>query len=165
MEYARSGRVVRLDVAAGNDRIAASVRGTSAIPYEVAIDWRERRLHSVCDCPVGRSCKHGAAAAILAAEGGIRDAADGAVDSWLQAITTRSFEGTEPRREHVLYVLDVRESYYVPRVEVTARAVTLLRHGERSMGRPIDLSNLAQGTGRYATRSIVPSEGSLACAG
>ncbi|HEX3458064.1 MAG TPA: SNF2-related protein, partial [Candidatus Baltobacteraceae bacterium] len=152
MDYARSGRVVRLDVAR-NDRIAASVRGTSAIPYEVAIDWREgqRRLHSICDCPVGRNCKHGAAAAILAAEGGMRDAADGAVDSWLQAITTRRFEGTEPRREHVLYLLDVRESYYVPRVEVTARVVTLLKNGERSMGRVIDFSNLAQGTGRYAT--------------
>ena len=87
-------------------------RGTSAISYEVTIDWREgeRRLRSVCDCPIGRSCKHGAAAAILAAEGGMRDAADGAVDSWLQAITSRRFEGTEPRREHVLYVLDVRES-------------------------------------------------------
>ncbi len=153
MDYARSGRVVRLDDAAGNDRIAASVRGTSAIPYEVAIDWceGERRLRSVCDCPIGRSCKHGAAAAILAAEGGMRDAADGAVDSWLQAITTRRFEGTEPRREHVLYVLDVRESYYVPRVEVTPRAVTLLKYGERSMGSAIDLSRLAQGTGRYAT--------------
>ena len=153
MDYARSGRVVRLDVAAGNDRIAASVRGTSAIPYEVAIDWREgeRRLRSVCDCPIGRSCKHGAAAAILAAEGGMRDAADGAVDSWLQAITARRFEGTEPRREHVLYVLDVRESYYVPRVNVTPRVVTLLKHGERPMGRAIDLSILAQGTGRYAT--------------
>lgn len=153
MDYARSGRVVRLDVAAGNDRIAASVRGTSAIPYEVAIDWREgeRRLRSVCDCPIGRSCKHGAAAAILAAEGGMRDAADGAVDSWLQTITGRRFEGAEPRREHVLYLLDVRESYYVPRVEVTARIIALLKHGERSMGRAIDLSNLAQGSGRYAT--------------
>ncbi len=152
MDYARSGRVVRLDTA-GNDRIAASVRGTSAIPYEVAIDWREdqRRLRSVCDCPIGRSCKHAAAAAILAAEGGMRDAADGAVDSWLQAITTRRLEGTERRREHVLYLLDVRESYYVPRVDLSPRVVTLLKHGERSMGRPIDFSTLAQGTGRYAT--------------
>ncbi|HZZ00582.1 MAG TPA: SNF2-related protein, partial [Candidatus Baltobacteraceae bacterium] len=151
--YARSGRVVRLDVAAGNGRIEASVRGTSAVPYEVVIEWHAgaRRLHSICDCPIGRNCKHAAAAAILAAEGGTRDAADGAVDSWLQTITAQRFESTEPRREHVLYLLDVRESYYVPRVDLISRVATLLNNGERSMGRTVDLSILAQGTGRYAT--------------
>jgi superfamily II DNA or RNA helicase len=152
LSYARSGRVVRLDVSA-NGRIEASVRGTSAVPYEVAIEWHAgaRRLHGICDCPMIRNCKHAAAAAILAAEGGTRDAADGAVDSWLQAITAQRFESSEPRREHVLYVLDVRESYYVPRVDLIPRIATLLKNGERSMGRTIDLSILAQGTGRYAT--------------
>jgi superfamily II DNA or RNA helicase len=153
MGYARSGRVVRLDAAAGNGRIEASVRGTSALPYEVVIEWREgeRRLRSTCDCPIGRNCKHGAAAAILAAEGGARDAADGAVDSWLQAITAQRFESTAPRREYVIYLLDVRESYYVPRVELIARVATLLKNGERSMGRAIELAHLGQGTGRYTT--------------
>jgi superfamily II DNA or RNA helicase len=151
MGYARSGRVVRLDVAA-SDRIEASVRGSSAVPYEVAIEWRqgERRLRTVCDCPMVRNCKHGAAVAITAAEGGTRDAADGAVDSWLQSITAQRFETAQPRREHLLYVLDVRESYYVPRVELTARVVTLLKNGDQSMGRTIDVGTLAQGTGRYA---------------
>ncbi len=106
---------------------------------------------SACDCPIGRNCKHGAAAAILAAEGGTRDAADGAVDSWLQAITAQRFESSEPRREHVLYVLGIRESYYVPRVDLVPRIATRLKDGELSMGRAVDLSTLAQGTGRYAT--------------
>ena len=163
MEYARSGRVVWLDVAAGNDRIAASVRGTSAVPYEVAIDWREgeRRLRSVCDCPIGRSCKHGAAAAILAAEGGMRDAADGAVDSWLQSITARPFEGAA--REHVLYVLDVRESYYVPRVDLAPRVITLLKDGEARWAARSIYPTSRKAPDVMRPRPIAPSEGSRAC--
>ena len=34
---------------------------------------------------------------------------------------------------------------------MTPRTVTLLKRGERSMGSAIELSKLAQGTGRYAT--------------
>ncbi|MBV8490862.1 MAG: hypothetical protein JO199_10075, partial [Candidatus Eremiobacteraeota bacterium] len=71
--YARSGRVLRLDVSADGRSIEATVRGSSAIPYEVAVAVRPRHgrvyLHGSCDCPVAVNCKHCAAAAILAAEG------------------------------------------------------------------------------------------------
>ena len=164
--YARAGRVVRLELDDADDRIEATVRGTSTVPYEVEVVVGERpggkrSLHTWCDCPVGERCKHAAAAAILAAEKIARealkieerprDAADGAVDSWLQTMTAHRVDAVDPHREHVRYVLDVREAYYVPRLEFTARAVSPRAQGEVTPGRSVDFAQLAQGSARYAS--------------
>lgn len=129
------------------------MRGTSTIPYEVAMSVRARNgrawVSGTCDCPVGGNCKHCAAAAILVAEGGKADAADGAVASWLETLTSRQPATQRAGQDELLYVLLVREVYYVPKIELSARVVSRNKTDDLTNGRAVEFSNLAHGGGRH----------------
>ncbi|HEY8322759.1 MAG TPA: hypothetical protein VIG46_13295, partial [Candidatus Baltobacteraceae bacterium] len=80
-----------------------------------------------------------------------RDAADGAVDSWIETLSARNGNGVSARagKDHVRYAIDVREHYYVPAFRLSAFAVTGLRTGDPGATRTIELRTLAQGTGKH----------------
>src|SRR5581483_5319102 len=72
-----------------------------------------------------------------------RDAADGAVDSWIESVAAAAAEEPAPfERDHVRYTIDVRERYYVPHFELAAFAVPVLKSGIGS-ARPYDLRGLS----------------------
>jgi len=80
-----------------------------------------------------------------------RDAADGAVDSWIETLSARNGNGAPARaaKDHVRYAIDVREHYYVPAFRLSAFAVTGLRTGDPGATRAVELRTLAQGTGKH----------------
>ncbi|HKU80546.1 MAG TPA: SNF2-related protein, partial [Candidatus Tumulicola sp.] len=81
------------------------------------------------------------------------DAADGAVDSWLERLGS-SAQRQRPPRAHVRYVLDRREIYYVPRVELEAYVVTASLDGTLGGQRPVDVATL----GRLGSATITPAD-------
>lgn len=84
------------------------------------------------------------------------DAADGAVDSWLERLGT-SAQRPRPSRTQVRYVLDRREIYYVPRVELEAYVVTPAQDGTLASQRLADigaLGRLGSSTVNAADRTI-----------
>lgn len=162
MNYARIGKVLR--IAPGEKgAIEACVEGSAATPYDVTIEAvqgkRGFRLATYCSCPVQYRCKHGAAAAI-AALGSMRknapgaltsayDPADPAVFAWLRRLEAYSEANPVGRRgEHIRYVLDLVDGG--PHVTLIARVVSMLKSGELSMGRAVDLQNLNHTARDYA---------------
>ena len=79
------------------------------------------------------------------------DAADGAVDSWLERLDVASSGGAPVSRTHVRYVLARREVYYVPRLEFEAYAATVLRDGTIANLRRVDILNVGKLGGSYVT--------------
>jgi superfamily II DNA or RNA helicase len=71
----------------------------------------------------------------------MRDAADGAVDSWVEAVAASTAGSPRLPREHVAYTIEIQEQYYVPRFVLNA-------YGG---GRRVDLSTLATASGKVAT--------------
>jgi superfamily II DNA or RNA helicase len=71
----------------------------------------------------------------------MRDAADGAVDSWIESVST-SIAGTNGRpRDAIDYTIDVTEQFYVPRLVLNAFAG----------GRRVELSALATANAKHVT--------------
>ena len=140
------------DVRIEADRVTASVAGSNDKPYSVVVHIGERAGRRVlmgrCSCPVVVDCKHAAAAAVAAcsrfATPSKRDAADGAVDSWVEAVTSHGHTTREtPTRDHLRYAIEVREHFYVPRFHLAAYTVGVLKAGERGLPRSYDLHTLA----------------------
>lgn len=91
---------------------------------------------------------------VLRVEG---DAADGAVESWLERLDAAG-AGPTPSRTHVRYVVTRREIYYVPRIEIEAYAASVLRDGTLSSLRPVDILN----TGKLGSTSVTPADRTIA---
>ncbi|MBV9271032.1 MAG: hypothetical protein JO165_08060, partial [Candidatus Eremiobacteraeota bacterium] len=99
------------------------------------------------------------------ARDGKRDAADGAVDSWVEAVAASQAGGAHVvGREHVRYTIDVREHFYVPRFELAAYVVQMMRSGESSAAKRLELASLGGGNAKYIT-SVDRTIGRLAVAG
>src|SRR5579864_5286180 len=79
----------------------------------------------------------------------VRDAADGAVDSWIESVAAGAAGATEAfERDHVRYAIDVRERYYVPHFELRAYAVPVLKSGIGSP-REYDLRGLSTASAKH----------------
>ncbi len=83
-----------------------------------------------------------------------RDAADGAVDSWIEALLSAQSSEPAPARDHLRYTIDVQEHYYVPRFHLAAYVVPVYRIGTHGAPRLQDLRTLAQAGGKY----VLPSD-------
>ena len=68
MGYARSGRVVDLDLTTGGRLLYGLVQGSGPRPYSVVITTAGDGWSGQCSCPVGYACKH-IAAVMIAAQG------------------------------------------------------------------------------------------------
>jgi len=81
-----------------------------------------------------------------------RDAADGAVDSWTEAVAALYTETpTAAARDQLRYVVDVREHFYVPRFHLSAHVVALSRESAITAQRLYDLRSLATASAKYVT--------------
>ena len=79
-----------------------------------------------------------------------RDAADGAVDSWIESlVSSASPETRDPARDHLRYTIDVEEHFYVPRFQVAAYVVPVYKGGSHGAPRPYDLRTLAQASAKH----------------
>lgn len=80
------------------------------------------------------------------------DAADGAVDSWIESVATLHAGGAAKAvaRDHVRYVVDLQEHYYVPRFSINAYLVPVLKNGTHGPARRYELNNLATASGKHA---------------
>jgi superfamily II DNA or RNA helicase len=76
-----------------------------------------------------------------------RDAADGAVDSWVERLSAAAVPRTKAAGTQVHYVLSARETYYVPRVSIAAFLAPTLRDGTLGKARPIEPSALGSAGG------------------
>lgn len=157
-EYARSGRILHMQVDRTRRTVTGVVRGSAWTPYSVWLGVRPDRgttfVESSCSCPVARNCKHGAAIAIALLHASPnsrgRDPADGAVDSWLQRLSAaQRATVAETGKEHVRYVLSLAEVYYVPMLGIAAWVTTALKRGGLGVKRPIDLASLGNASGKY----------------
>lgn len=160
LAYARSGRVVELKPGSG-ETIEARVRGSATIPYDVTVKMqtgtRGNWFASYCDCPVEYNCKHGAAAAIaflgmrdsneVVLPPGEDDIVDGGVYGWLRQLESYRALPAASQHEEIRYLLDIAGS--PPQPALTARAVSMLKNGERSLGRAIAVENLNSAGGGY----------------
>lgn len=169
LAYARNGRVVRLGNATG-EGLEARVQGSAAIPYSVTAELVATasglRVSTTCDCPMRRQCKHGAAAAIASllhdpngggSESREYDPAEAAIYGWLEQLEAYAHPPTAtPRREDVRYLLDLTGAPLT--LKLSARVASMLKNGERSVGRGIDLQNLHHNTGAY----IAPMDRTIA---
>ncbi len=81
-----------------------------------------------------------------------RDAADGAVDSWIESVLTQATR-SEPAapRDRLLYVVEVAEQFYVPRFTLAAYLVTVAKDGVGSTRR-YDLAGLATASAKHVTQ-------------
>jgi superfamily II DNA or RNA helicase len=78
-----------------------------------------------------------------------RDAADGAVDSWVEAVATSHARVTpKAAREHLRYVIDVQERYYVPSFLLEIFVVPVLKSGIHGVARAYSLHGLASANGK-----------------
>ena len=68
MSYARSGRVVDLDLTTGGRLVYGLVQGSGSRSYSVVITTAGDGWSGQCSCPVGSACKH-VAAVMIAAQG------------------------------------------------------------------------------------------------
>lgn len=144
-------RELRVD----SEHLESEVQGTWRLPYAVTVRIRNgeggRILAGACSCPVGVNCKHAAATAIAALDrsspkASKRDAADGAVDSWIESLATWQAPALRTNsREHVRYTVAVEERYYVPHFHLGAAMVPILKNGTFGTPRDYALHNLASG--------------------
>ncbi|HEY1654526.1 MAG TPA: DEAD/DEAH box helicase [Candidatus Tumulicola sp.] len=86
------------------------------------------------------------------------DAADGAVDSWLERLDAASGERSSSPRTQLRYVLSHREVYYVPRIELVAWAAVVLRDGSLENLRPVDVLT----AGRLGNTYVTPADRTIA---
>ncbi len=155
-------RALVLELQLEDRTIAAKVAGSGREPYDVKVQLREfggrRSLHGLCTCPVRAQCKHAAAAALAAIPnvpsaptGRLRDAADGAVDSWIESLMEyETISHVSQPRQQLRYVLEIRERFYVPHVHVEAHLVSLLKNGEFGTSVSYDLRSLATSSAKQA---------------
>ncbi|MDE2481354.1 MAG: DEAD/DEAH box helicase, partial [bacterium] len=82
-----------------------------------------------------------------------RDAADGAVDSWIESVVASAtrVESNAPR-DHLRYAVEVAEQFYVPRFTIAAFLVSVGRDGV-STSRRYDLPNLATASAKHVTQA------------
>jgi superfamily II DNA or RNA helicase len=161
MNYARIGRVLRI-ARREEGEIEAHVVGSAATPYHVTIEVvperRGFRLATYCSCPVEYRCKHAAAAAVAAlpymrnsvsgAPTRAHDPTDSAASAWMRQLEAYREPSAEAGRgEHIRYVLDLAEGD--PHVTLVPRVVSMLKSGEWSMGRAVELQNLNYAAGNY----------------
>ncbi|MGC9992200.1 MAG: DEAD/DEAH box helicase [Candidatus Cybelea sp.] len=160
LAYAETGRVVQVKRISGKT-IEARVQGSATLPYDVTVELQTAasgpRLASYCDCPVEYNCKHGAAAVIafldlrardeILPARGQDDIVNGAVHGWLRQLEAYRTLPAAPQYEDVRYLLDVAGS--PPRMKLTARAASMLKNGQRSLGRAIAVENLNYAGGSY----------------
>ena len=159
--YERQGRVRTLSY--DGNLVVASVQGSAAEPYGQQITLRSgpdrvlRTIDGHCDCPVGRNCKHVAAALVALAtrETAYPPSAPAviglppAITSWLAGV--RAADAPEPGeeddgsypesvRDRLIYVVDVEHS---GRPTVTPMKATLKKDGTFGKGaRRFDASRL-----------------------
>jgi superfamily II DNA or RNA helicase len=94
-----------------------------------------------------------------------RDAADGAVDSWIEALA--AWDAPIPKkavRQQLHYTIDVRERYYVPYFQLAAFTVPLLKDGSPGLPQAYELRSLATSNVKYA-QPVDRTIGRLATAG
>ena len=137
------------------------MQGSATVPYDVTVELQTAgsgpRFSSYCDCPVEYNCKHGAAAVIafldmrapdeILPPRGEDDTVDGAIFGWLRQLEAYRALPAAPQDEDVRYLLDVAGS--PPRMKLTARAASMLKNGERSLGRAIAVESLNSAGGSY----------------
>lgn len=78
-----------------------------------------------------------------------RDAADGAVDSWIEALLSTQSPDLAPARDHLRYTIEVREHYYVPRFQLAAFVVPVYKAGTHGAPRAQDLRTLGQAGAKH----------------
>ncbi|HUY11286.1 MAG TPA: hypothetical protein VMV73_03395, partial [Candidatus Dormibacteraeota bacterium] len=154
-DYFERRRVLRMEL--GSETIDAQVIGTQRLPYSVQVKFiganGSTRLLARCSCPVATNCKHGAAVAFAAIasrpSGRKRDAADGAVESWIESVTAaHSGVRRDLSREHVRYAIGVEERFFVPFFTLAAFLVPVLRSGELGTARRYELQHLGSGSAK-----------------
>jgi superfamily II DNA or RNA helicase len=84
--------------------------------------------------------------------GGERDAADGAVESWLERLDSMAGVAEGRPSAHIRYVLSQREVYYVPKIEIEAYAATMLRDGTVGNLRAVDILNMTKLSGSFVVQ-------------
>ena len=100
------GEVTEFDL--GRSEVSAYVAGSRPMPYRVVIYRRSGRIISVCTCPVGINCKHGAAVAlraIAASSAGMADTVRPYVADWLEELHSQlepAPPARPPTQRHVL---------------------------------------------------------------
>ncbi|HEY5258948.1 MAG TPA: DEAD/DEAH box helicase [Candidatus Baltobacteraceae bacterium] len=78
-----------------------------------------------------------------------RDAADGAVDSWAEAVAATQVRGVASTgHEHLRYVVDVQERFYVPAFTLEAHMVPVLKSGLHGAARSFPIHGLAAGSAK-----------------
>ncbi|MHB1797280.1 MAG: DEAD/DEAH box helicase [Vulcanimicrobiaceae bacterium] len=166
--YYDRGRVLEVRVDADGTQIHAFVAGSDKAPYRVGLVARARNgrwlIEGTCTCPIGYNCKHVVAALFraldpyanaqaTAVEPLPRDKADGAVDLWLEKLSeTARRVGAPPGRgndEFVMYVVDVREYGFTPRVVVEPYVVRRRVSGEVGKPRSYTMYTLAESTAGF----------------
>ncbi len=155
-DYFERRRVLQLEI--GAEAIDARVIGTQQQPYSVHVravgSNGSTRLLARCSCPMGSNCKHAAAVAFAAiaarSTGRKRDAADGAVESWIESVNAvTAHKRRELLREHVRYVISIEERFFVPSFSLQAFVVPMLRSGGLGNSRRYELQHLAAGSAKH----------------
>ncbi|HVA29140.1 MAG TPA: SNF2-related protein, partial [Candidatus Baltobacteraceae bacterium] len=78
------------------------------------------------------------------------DASDYAVEAWTEAIATwHAAAPARTQRDHIRYVIDIRENGYVPSLLLTANVVSILKSGSLSAPRKYELYNLGSGNAAF----------------
>ncbi len=155
LEYFRQRRV--LWVTGDGHAFRGEVLGSVRDPYDVKLVIRNKRqLDGACNCPVAYDCKHAAALALAVhsqQRNVQRDAADGAVDSWIESMSADASKTHRqpPQREHMRYTIEVSERYYVPTFRLAAFTVPVLKSGALGSGRPYQVANLEAATIKAVT--------------
>ncbi len=159
--YCDAHRVLRVERGADGRSLVGVVRGTHPVPYDVIVraGANGRGVRSACTCPVAENCKHGAAVALWELRGQAparkppaHDAADGAVDSWIATLDEAARSAVRAQPSSVRYVIVHRETYYVPRIEITAFVAPELRGGDLGKARKLDLATLSASSAQYVAR-------------
>ncbi|MDQ2866275.1 MAG: hypothetical protein M3R51_08615, partial [Candidatus Eremiobacteraeota bacterium] len=73
-----------------------------------------------------------------------RDAADGAVDSWIEALVAWDAPTeSKTQRQEIHYAIDVRERFYVPAFALAAFVIPMAKNSAIGVAQSYELSNLA----------------------
>ncbi|MEO9170771.1 MAG: SNF2-related protein, partial [Candidatus Baltobacteraceae bacterium] len=73
-----------------------------------------------------------------------RDAADGAVDSWIESLVAWDAPvASKSQRQEIHYAIDVRERFYVPAFALSAFVVPIAKHAAAGIAQSYELQNLA----------------------
>jgi hypothetical protein len=172
-EYAELGAVRTLAIEEGGRRLHARVQGSERQPYQVEVtiaEGRGRRIVSLCSCPVGVQCKHGAAVLLAALEedeaaplvvdlappkakpAPPADPLAGPVGAWLDRLTETLGETAPrpgPQPEQVLYILRLEHFGQRQVALLEPRVTRRLKAGGWGADRAYDAANLAGATARF----------------